>query len=499
LTDTYDITDVRTGNGFDGNRVAVIYAANGAKPGSLESLTRFFHEQGLNAQLGYTGDDKQHVLRLHGLKSDRALERLLKKDFPVWQQSQDIQHRGTAGFIHFADDLEFSSMGQSPARQKRSFINKIKDKSTELSATAYSAGNLGLVFSAFYGQQKGQNIEWLKLAAPACYSMASAFLFFLNRQKPEARTMVEIWDEISPQLLRDDYVPTAAEAQQLRDQGSSIVGHAWNFMKNHPWEVNGLLNMVGAGSHMTSAIMRRNTTEAVAALSTLTAMGITTFVSEKGPANVGISNTHAFRPLHEGISSASLASASEHGAVLQPFFDAGNKIMDWIQEKPLRAASFIQLAANTGYGAAALTKKDEHGARKTDWGLLATSGAYITGNGFQAIASKNQGPSFDDAVSIAADAIRLQTDWQTQSEDYLRQHVDRIANALSAQPSVGFSSHTLNAGIMERLKRDTPANTSPDAAMIDGFIVTEKDALKDSPFISPHIIESMRTESEVVR
>lgn len=464
----------------------------------MESLTRFFHEKGFDAQLGYTGNDRQHVLRLHGLNSDRTLSRLLKKDFAAWQGEQNIEDRGTAAFINVSEDLEFQRMGESPARQKRGFINKLKDKSTEISAVAYTAGNVGLVFSALYGQEKGAKKDMVKLGAPICYTMASAFLFLLNRNRPETREINDIWNEISPQLLRDDFVPTQAEEDKLRKQGNAVVGHAVDFMKKHPWEVSGLLNMIGAGAHSASSIMRGNHTEAMAALSTLTAMGITTFVPEKGARNNNL-NARAYIPLHESITTGSLSAASENAGVFQPFFDAGHKVLDWIQEKPLRASSFIQLAANTGYGVAALNKQDTDGNRKTDWGLLASSGTYITGNSFQAIASKGNGPSFDDTVTTAARAISKQTDWKTRSPEFVQEHVERIAQALTAQPEISHSQKIIKAGILERLDREDARDT-PQEELIDGFIATEKEALKDSPFISPHIVETTVTsDSELVR
>ncbi|MCH2548067.1 MAG: hypothetical protein MK052_10730, partial [Alphaproteobacteria bacterium] len=467
MTDNYSITDIKTGNGFDGNRVAIIAATNDAKPGSLESLTRFFHEQGFNAQLGYTGNEKHHVLRLNGLKSDRNLERLLKKDFPAWQEGQNIDERGTACHITVPEDLKFKSMDTSPAKQARGFVNTLKRNSTDISAAAYTAGNAGLIFSALYGKNKGENVEFLKLGAPACYTMASAFLYLLNKKRPEPRSVNDIWDDIAPQVLSEDFVPTKAEEKQLRKEGNAIVEHAWDFMKKHPWEVSGLMNMVGATAHSASSLMRGNYTEAMGALSTLTAMGITTFVPEKGMSN-GRVHSDAYKSLNESLSINSVEAIDAHGPLVKPFFDAGHKILDWIHEKPLRAASFIQLAANSAYGAAALNKQDADGNRKTDWGLMVTSGTYITGNSFQALATKGKGPSFDDAVSIASNAICHQTDWREKDPEEMHRLVQRVAKGLSAQPEIGHSQKMLTAGIKERLERFEESGAS-NCDVIDGF------------------------------
>lgn len=481
MNQRHDITDVETGDGFDGKRVAVITAPREAKPGSLQALTRFFHEHGHDAQLGYTGSDKRHVLRLQSLESDAQLEHLLKSDFPQWQTTQE------GAKVSISPAMQLRPMGSSPADAGRNLGAMLRDKSTSIAATAYMAGNMGLVFSALYGQ-KGKKPEMVKLGAPLCYTMASAFLFLLNSKTPEAREMNQIWDEISPQLLRDDFTPTKAEEEQLRRQGNAAVGHVWEFMKKHPWEVSGLINMVGAAAHTASATMRGNATEALSALSTLTAMGITTFVPERGYGNL---DATAFKPLHESVSMRSFGADGAHNALVQPFFDAGQKILDWVKEKPLRASSYIQLAANAGYGVAALGERDEHGKRHPDWGLMVSSGTYITGNAFQSIASKNKGPSFDDMVSTAANAIAHQTDWQQQDPATLHERIQRVAQGLAAQPEIGHSQKVLTAGIMERLERPKQQPT-PQRELIDGFIATEKDALKTSPFMSPHLVETQR-------
>lgn len=487
MTDTYDITDIRTGENFDGSRVAVIAAPDGAKPGSLEPLTRYFHTRGIEAQLGYAGSGHQHVLRLHGLASDTALQDLLQ-EYPAWEDGQNIADRAHAAHIRFPADLQFAPLENAPDKQKRSFTQAIREKSTSISASAYMAGNLGLVFSALYGNKQGEKKEVLKLGAPICYTMASAFLFFLNRKQPEPRSMEQIWDSLSPDLLRDDYTPSPDEAEQNRKAGGKAIGHVWEFMQKHPWEVNGLLNMVGAGSHMASSLLRGQRTEAMAALSTLTAMAITTFVPEKGK-HADFAD-RAFAGVGEGITLGGAKLADDQHGIFQPFFDAGKKLTDWIQEKPLRAASFIQLAANTGYGAAALNKRDAEGNRTVDYGLLASSGTYITGNAFQAIATKTNGPSFDDIVSKAARAIAEQTDWQHQSPEELHSRLRNVAAELTKQPEIGHSQKQLAAGMMERLARERGDSGDTSRDVMDGFIPTEKAELKKSPFLSPHQVEA---------
>lgn len=487
MTDTQNITDIKTGEGFDGLRAAVIAAPSDAKAGSLECLTRFFHEHGYDAQLGYAGENKQHVLRIHGLPNDSTLRNLLLKDYPAWEDGQQIEHRASSTHISFPDDIAFEPMENSPAEQKRSFTQAIRENSTSAAALSYTAGNIGLVFSALYGSGQGEKKELLKLGAPVCYTMASAFLFFLNRQRPDPRSMEQIWDSIAPALLDDNHKPTAAEQEALRDEGGKVVGHVWEFMQKHPWETSGLLNMIGAGTHVTSSLLRGQKTEAMAALSTLTAMAITTFVPEKSkhaPVARG-----AFASPDEKATLEAMKTVEKHHGVFQPFFDAGQKLCEWVQEKPLRAASLIQLGANTGYGAAALAKKDADGNRATDWGLLASSGTFITGNGFQAIASKGNGPSFDDAVTKAADAIAYNTEWKNLSAKALRPRIMRVAKALAKQPEISHSEGQLATGILERLNReqDTASATAP----MEGFIPTEKALLKDSPFISPHMVESV--------
>lgn len=476
-----DISAIETAAGFDGKRIAAIIAAPDAKPGSLQALTRFFSECGITNQPGYTGNDKRHTLRLQGIASDAELMRLLKEDFPQWQQ-----HRAGPA-LQLAPDLLPAPLEQPPAAKAETLSSLLKGKATGLAASAYMAGNLGLVFSALYNR-KGSKPDMVKLAAPACYTLASTLLLVLNRSAPEARGTNQLWDEIAPQLLRDDFTPTRAEEAQLRRQGNALVGHAMDFMRKHPWEVNGIINMVGAGAHATSSVLRGNHTEALAALSTLTAMAVTTFVPEKG---MGKLDERAFRPLHEDVTIETLELAEQKGGILRPFFDAGQKLADWIQEKPLRTASGIQLAANTGYGLAALTQRGADGSRKPDKGLMLTSGAYMAGNAFQSFASKSNGPSFDDVVSIAAESIAHQTDWQRRSPDELHTRIQRVAQGLAAQPEITHSQKLLGAGIRERLAQERPFPHSP----VDGFIAIEKHALKNSPFLSPHQVQAQRETS----
>ena len=487
MTDTYHITDIRTGEGLDSDRVAVFAAPSGAAAGSLEPLTRFFHEHGYDAQLGYSGAGKDHVLRLHGFADDLALRTLLQQGYPRWEHRQNIANSAHDAHIRFPDDLTFQPLDTPPAQRKRSFTQAIRDKSTGLSATAYMAGNIGLAFSALYGGGQGKQKEFLKLGAPVCYTMASAFLFFLDSKRPEPRSMEAIWESLSPDLLRDDYTPTPKEERRNREAGAQSVGHVWDFMTKHPWEISGLLNMIGAGSHMTSSLLHGQRTEALAALSTLTAMAITTFVPEKGKhANFA---EKAFAPVGGVTALGSAQLLEEQHGIFQSFFDAGKKLTDWLQEKPLRAASFIQLAANTGYGIAALKKTDGDGNRAVDWGLLASSGTFITGNGFQAIATKIKGPGYDDIVTKVARVIARQTDWQDIPREQLRTRLMRVASALTEQPEISQPEDQLAAGILARLERKNDGPTEAETAL-EGFIPTEKDTLKSSPFISPHKVES---------
>lgn len=125
---------------------------------------------------------------------------------------------------------------------------------------------------------------------------------------------------------------------------------------------------------------------------------------------------------------------------------------------------------------------------------MVSSGTYITGNAFQSLASKNNGPSFDDMVSTAANAIANQTDWQKQDPKTLGDRVARVAKGLAAQPEIGHSQQILSAGILERLERQKYSDGA-QPQLIDGFIATEKDALKSSPFISPHMVEANMNSS----
>lgn len=465
---------------------------------------RFFNEEGYKALPGYTGRDKQHVLRVRGFHDDRELQHLLQDVFPQWQKEERAENGGVqAPAVRIADDLDFLPLEESAPLNQAPVEHWLGEHSTDLAALAYAAGNVGLAFSALSGHKPEQGAsggsggrEWAKMAAPVSYTLSSALLLALNRNRPDPRSIHDILDDIGPFMEQHGMMKHGSPAQAVREGREDIAHQAMDFLTRHPWEVSSILNMVGAGSHAVSSFTNRRHVEGLAAMGTLTAMAIAAFVPEKGGRSL-LDFSEAFRRPDGSTVLEPLHLMAQEAPLIRPIYEQGVRASEWIQEKPLRASAAVQFMGNAGYAASALMSRDAAGRRCVDRGLLATSGAYITGNVFQSLASKGQGPGFDDVVTAAAAYIEDRENWSMQDRLALRRQIVDLAHALADQPEIVHSEERLQRGIEARLSRFTEGFAADKPQdYLESFIPGERLVLRESPFISPKVMARVMPEAQ---
>lgn len=487
----YRLSCIETSEGVNGQRRAVIHAPADAPPGSLESLTRFLQEAGCRVMPGYTGERREHVLRIKDFATDAQLEKMLKVDFPMWEQARAAEEGRSPCPLVVPGTLVCQPASYSGELPDMGSLKEFaQENSTDMAALSYTIGNVGILYSAFNEPDGNGGKNWGKALAPVSYTMSSILLFILNRG--QGKSIDEIYPELEQALVDQGMVNPDTLNDDSRAAIKGAAGHAINFMREHPWEVAGLVNMVGAGAHFASVAGKENKLEAIAALGTLTSLAIQTFVPEKG--TEGILNFGDVFTRQDGKGLPGLFQSIERNLpIFKPFFDYGRKMIDWIREKPLRAAAGIQMISNIGYAVSAFSKKDEEGNRKVDKGLIATSAAYITGNLFQSLASKKQVAGFDDKVTQAARLIKQQYDLEPGEEAAIDGQITRLAAVLAGPSGARGQFNQYKRGIEERahmlIDRDRAAHadtsTPHDIDILQGYLPFERHILKESPFLAP--------------
>jgi len=500
---TQTIDTIHTGIGYDGLPTAIFVAPPDAEPGSMEALTRFFNEQGYIARPGYSGRDKHHVLRLRSCEScdeltPEKIEELIFDAYPQWEENEDISNKVYEHRIDFSKAIQFESLEEFPKPRFGQIQEFIRENSTDMSALSYTVGNVGLVFSALFGGKEGDK-QWSKLPVPLIYTTSSILLFLLNRHSEEPRHVRDIVDEVHDTLKNrgdlDEDVSEAEAKQELTD----VTQHVITFMKEHPWEVSSLLNMVGAGTHLGAALANKQKVEAVSALGSLTAMAVAAFVPEQGTRGLlhdQIQGVIKSPPVQQVFKT--IRMLEEYLPFVKPIFDMGRQLFDRVLKKPLMAAAGIQLVSNVGYGASALTRRDEDGNLCPDLGLLTTSMAYGSGNIFQAFSSKGGGPGFDDITTEAAFYVTAQLDPKDQAEEeiieQIQEKIQTIAKELSEVPEIVYTPEALQRGIEQRMAFVQAKDPHQDPEKyVAGFIPMEQEVVASSPFVSKNVVDRAMT------
>ena len=273
------IETIKTGKGLAGSRIALIFAPPDAPAGSLTALTHFFNQQPhLRAVPGYHGPNKNHVLRVSGLKDDSNFLELLQRGFPEWQQE-----RGVESPVDIASDIVAQPIDEVDHFPHQGPIRHfVKSNANSLAGMAYLVGNLGLLMSGLrkpLHQRGNAERDWFKLYSAFAYTVAGGVLLAMGRQIDNPRDVYSIMEEVYPSLGKAE----EQHKQHLRDR----LDRTGAFLSNYVWEINSAINATGAASHIISAAKRyRNGANAakfemLSAMGTMTAMAIAALVPEK--------------------------------------------------------------------------------------------------------------------------------------------------------------------------------------------------------------------------
>jgi hypothetical protein len=474
VTQLLSSTLLQTGKGYADAPMAVLHAPEGASPGSLAALTWFLLEKHVRCLPGYTGTQQAPVLRLSSYGDDAALVRLLKEEFPRWQEAQGIPAEQR---VEVAPDLQPTPLDTSATKQQRAKMEGFFARhSNFIPAACYFVGDAGVLFSAFRDRKP------LKMATAVAYTSGVINMLVFGGKADTPRTAQEMMKTIDP-LFRDG---AGAEA------ASQMSHHTFAFMQRYPWEVSGVLNMLGGGTQTLAAIGRlfsstnasRNVMkqylEIFAGSAMMAGQAVQTFVPEKG--------TDAFLNLGESLEARrqSLAVLDYHQLAQEVVKYARGDYhtwSEWVKEKPMRVTGGVNLSSNLALGAAGLAESARSG--KYDRGNIVASLSYMTGNVLQAKTSKVKGPSFDDIVTAAAD--RLQA--EPSSTEPMAKRIRRVSHGLVGMPESRTAPEKLEAAIRQRLEEK--------GSLASHFIGAEAQVLRRSPFLSPQLLHQMAAASPV--
>ncbi len=482
----YTIDKVKTGKGLAGSRVAVVFAPPEASPGSLVALTRFINAQPhLRAVPGYHGPNKNHVLRVSGLKSDEAFLKLLQEEFPAWAEEHESEAQ-----IGLVPNIKPEPLNEVDHFPHKSLMQRfVKENANVLSGLAYMVGNMGLLYAAWRkpseaGGAAELNHDWFRTYSALAYNVGSVVLIALGHQADNPRDVYSIMEDVYPPLQKAD------SAQ--RAEVHSNIDKAMTFLKNHPWEVSSAIMATGAASHVSSAVLRakkgqKTTYEALSAFGTLTALSIAALVPEKEGRDIA-----DLSGVFDGPNRPNMLQSAETMAQMEPqkgeTAKRGNRFMDWLHESPLAVSAGIQSISNIGYGLSALKQKP------IDPGLLTMSAAYLTGNYTQTQATKGRGPGFDDVVTAAAAIIQSDPKLQDKSPEEINARITAFVDTLADQHEIVHKRKRMAQGIRERLER-YKLPREEENAILTGFLNDEKRVLKESPFVQPRYVDQVLNES----
>lgn len=458
---------LKTGKGYAGAPMAVLHAPADASPGSLASLTRFFLEKDLRCLPGYMGSEQSPVLRVSGYGSDEALLRMIRDEFPRWQEAQVIPDSER---IMVAQDFTAQAMDTSVIDHRETALGRfIARHGNLLPALCYLLGDAGL-FIAGKGEKAG-GPDHLKMAAAVAYTSAMVNLLAFGGKADNAKTAVEIMQKIDPAFRG---VETASH--------HSVAEKTFRFLTRHPWEISGLLSMSGASAHLLSAILRagkgdvKAPVEILSAIAVIAGVGVQAFVPEKG--------VDSFIRFGETVEKQRQQVTPLTTDTLQNAFSgkaqgAFDQFTSWVREKPMKVTATLSAASNLGVGISGIVAGVK--GQKFDKGMLAASGFYLTGNALQSMTTKVKGPSFDDIVTAAADKLAAA---HPASGHVPEADIHRVSEALTGRPEVRSSAAALEAAIRQRMLK-----TQLPGGFVERFIGMEAKALRKSPFVAVSMLK----------
>ncbi len=465
------ITRVETGSLYGPDRVAVIHAPSKAAPGSLAGLSRFLTEQGISVLPGYTGINKDPVLRLSDIGSDDRLHHLLEEEFPVWQRDNCYPPVSI-------DAESFEELDPTKALSQMSKWQQIMHQhGGTMAGLCYLSGDLAIMYDGLkhVAEETGKpisfaNADKFKMATGGLYMTAAAILsVFARRDNP--RSLQDLLRQMDTASSKQTDTPIDDE------RAEHLIGTVHQFLKKYPWETAGLISMTAAGAHITSNITHGKHLENISPALAMLALTIQVFMQERGGRDLFGTSKWFNRPDGTTIVD-SMEHMKEKHPTMSPVLDAGIHLYEYVHEKPLRATARISQASHIGLTAAALFDNQLRGQthNRINYRLMGASGIYFTGNEIQTRVSKGRGIGRDDVVSGILSYLDAHPEIATADKQTFRKRINRVAHWLSDQSEVVQEPGEILQTVEARLQHDN--------SIASHFTRDEQLLLASHPFVN---------------
>lgn len=453
---------IRTGESYAGQRIAVVEASKNAEPASMMPLKQYLLMQGIRALAGYDEKTQSHVLRLSSFGTDDDLRSHLTQRFPLWLE----EHYGTiASGTSEADTVPFSPLNPHDQPEKE-HLNRWQHYMSEHSDTAagaaYIAGGLGMLRTALNQQKnaKGTPQEGagrFKVISALFYTIAAANITYFTHHSDKDRSAETLIADIDTMLSNEGTIPSGTLIE-ISQQHPDLVTNVYNFLDNHPWEVSALLNSVGSVSHVINTAKNFSIDqpatglEFISAMAGLTSVAIRILIPRQGQ-NSLIESLSANSETSLGSISwlQTLREKLASYDFLTPVFSIADKLVDWLQEKPLNISGRIAQASNIGYGVSGLLRSTP------DPSYLATTIPYLVGDQFMAMSEKQVGIGYDEAVSSGTRYMhKLMEDGVIKgiNDPHLTEYINGVATLIQKEGRILKPINDIAEGIAIRLGAD---------------------------------------------
>ncbi len=463
----------------------MIVAPEGAPPGSLSLLTEFLNTHGVRAVPGYYGSEKRHVLRLSHFGSDEALHGLLTKHFPHWLEAQHTKVHP----ITISPSLALETISHDNAfDMSDGLMNQLVKNSGTITGGIYTLANL-----CYLGFAIG-SIRSTKAAGPVDYSVLASALCFLaggfvvTAHGNPARGTDNVYPLLSELYERAD----SAGAQS--DTSKGIYDAITHLTKRYPWEIGSIANGLGILLQIRSTYTRAVPIERASGIAFLTSYLIAALVPEKGGRSM--INTDAFLGEKTGEDIIqSLDTFRKHSGILQPIVNFGYAVADYIHEKPVQVSGGVALLGNAiSMTASQIERSSELTQTANLSKRLGLGGCALfstVGGGFQLLAGKDRGATFDSVVTSAAEMIRHDPKLQNASHGEVMVKIEGLARSMSESTDIVHDEAQMRRGIIERLKRDADNSCLTMDECLVGFLPSEQKKLEKSPFINTQLVKQL--------
>lgn len=377
-------TAPRTADHFEITRIqlcddgmATIYEPDFIKQHQLAAISRFLESKNCHLQLDFGETYNEEVLRVSMYPGDATLKQWLTEEFPEWQKNN---RRDGEAFIAIAPNAWQEHMPRQhetirPTNPVDRFRLNHGHHTGPAAGVAFNITNWAMLASAFSSGVEG--IDASRVVSALAYILSSTIVMAYSGQPVTSRPLTDLVQE-AIKTVEDPTLRTALESN--RHRLGPMLERLEYTMRNHPWEVKGIVDFLAGASMTYGALNSGNTLTAASAM-----IGIASTAASMIPARHRDSLLDPQWVRDIGVKSGFNDFINQQREA-KPWVASAIETLrhgwHWLQENNLFISGALGAVSSVGYMISGLFGRKDH---KPDAGLFVSGLSALAGNFLKAL------------------------------------------------------------------------------------------------------------------